>query len=738
MTAPKHGRRAAKIANEAGFEPVPLPHSNDTVFKLEVRVNQDTKILKLPPQLLSNEYSTRYLEKIGVKPTKSTMEMVNKNIALTESCIKTTLRSKGHIQDQVLLTVPAVQHSIRIPTVISALSVAQLGLNNQEDKRRQDEQGTSSSNFSSGQTPSAKREPGRPVSSNESFRAMASPFLHPFNLDTRVAKENIERIRRRYNKEMGLPKGARSRREEEVDSNAFMPGGEVCQELVQELIVTPELILTVMAPLEAALLDWYKVQAAETLKGRLSKEDFQSTLELLASDSTINFFATTINFLHEEFIKSSPLYSRELELKVANESRMSRLGSRRSTVMSCGPTPNISRPMALQQYDLGYRIFVEEKMMVMREEKWEREQNPPLSVRRTRATVKAPVPSMMELPSGSLQRGLSSLAPEVEPSSLSRAHSHALIECNLGRPSVTFQVGKASSTKGLDSLSSTKGLDSFSKHSSAAPSLSEHDIIEEGNEEEEEEGDRYVLTDKDGNPMLEDAPMPVRRSLRYLSSAFALSSAALARTILEGLGAEDTDYLQRTRLFALQKEFAALYQQQRQNRAGMFFCLPLFLLFLRISVTLLFSSLYPMWSKSEQGKETLEKMDATLIQMLDPHGYLERSLSLVESSPAAVSILAKYPHKSHEAERSHFSDISPLLRAALPEPSSAAARRMLVTYGSKSKGASKVKAELTEAQREALYQDARKLAASHKSNLRKIGEPVQHTTRDSWIVKPDS
>jgi hypothetical protein len=63
--------------------------------------------------------------------------------------------------------------------------------------------------------------------------------------------------------------------EKEADSNAFMPGGEVCQELVQELIVTPELILTVMAPLEAALLNWYKVQAAETLKGRLSKEDFQ-------------------------------------------------------------------------------------------------------------------------------------------------------------------------------------------------------------------------------------------------------------------------------------------------------------------------------------------------------------------------------------------------------------------------------------------------------------------------------
>jgi hypothetical protein len=63
---------------------------------------------------------------------------------------------------------------------------------------------------------------------------------------------------------------------------------------------------------------------------------------------------------------------------------------------------------------------------------------------------------------------------------------------------------------------------------------------------------------------------------------------------------------------------------------------------------------------------------------------------------------------------------------------------MLVAYGNKSKGTSKVKVELTEEQREALYQDARKITASHNSNLKKIGEPVQHTTRDSWIVKPDS
>ena len=47
------------------------------------------------------------------------------------------------------------------------------------------------------------------------------------------------------------------------------------EELAEELVVTPELVLTVLSPLEAALVDWFKAQAPETLKDRLSKEEFQ-------------------------------------------------------------------------------------------------------------------------------------------------------------------------------------------------------------------------------------------------------------------------------------------------------------------------------------------------------------------------------------------------------------------------------------------------------------------------------
>lgn len=43
-------------------------------------------------QVVSSEYATRYLEQIGVKPSKATLDMVHKNISLTDNCVKTTFR----------------------------------------------------------------------------------------------------------------------------------------------------------------------------------------------------------------------------------------------------------------------------------------------------------------------------------------------------------------------------------------------------------------------------------------------------------------------------------------------------------------------------------------------------------------------------------------------------------------------------------------------------------------------
>lgn len=40
----------------------------------------------------------------------------------------------------------------------------------------------------------------------------------------------------------------------------------------------------------------------------------------------------------------------------------------------------------------------------------------------------------------------------------------------------------------------------------------------------------------------------------------------------------------------------------------MFFCLPIVLLFLRLAVSMLFSSVYPLWCKTPEGCKTLDKV----------------------------------------------------------------------------------------------------------------------------------
>ena len=111
------------------------------------------------------------------------------------------------------------------------------------------------------------------------FKSLAQGFLHPFNLDMNMARQHVERIKIKHKAETSSSgRGGSSRAASPAfsdDSRTFEEGGplheELAEELVQELVVTPELVLTMIAPLEAALLDWFKAQAAETLKDRLSK-----------------------------------------------------------------------------------------------------------------------------------------------------------------------------------------------------------------------------------------------------------------------------------------------------------------------------------------------------------------------------------------------------------------------------------------------------------------------------------
>lgn len=62
------------------------------------------------------------------------------------------------------------------------------------------------------------------------------------------------------------------------------------------------------AQLEAALVQWFRSQAPEALKGRLSQEDFAATIEVLSAPDTVRLIITLANFLHEEFVCGHPQY----------------------------------------------------------------------------------------------------------------------------------------------------------------------------------------------------------------------------------------------------------------------------------------------------------------------------------------------------------------------------------------------------------------------------------------------
>lgn len=57
------------------------------------------------------------------------------------------------------------------------------------------------------------------------------------------------------------------------------------------------------------------------------QDEFRAAIELLSDDTTIRFFATSINFMHEEFIKTSSLYDSSLESKMVHTSSLSRQSS---------------------------------------------------------------------------------------------------------------------------------------------------------------------------------------------------------------------------------------------------------------------------------------------------------------------------------------------------------------------------------------------------------------------------
>lgn len=90
------GSRLLDAADEGdGGAPRSSAKREETVFRVQVQAPDDPESFKLSTQMVSGEYATRYLERLGVKPSKSTLELVHKSVPLSDSCMKTTLRVRS-------------------------------------------------------------------------------------------------------------------------------------------------------------------------------------------------------------------------------------------------------------------------------------------------------------------------------------------------------------------------------------------------------------------------------------------------------------------------------------------------------------------------------------------------------------------------------------------------------------------------------------------------------------------
>ncbi|KAF5828276.1 hypothetical protein DUNSADRAFT_17870 [Dunaliella salina] len=635
--------------------------------------------------------------------------------------------SAGHVNDEIQITVPPLIHQPKVPQVINPHAVLQLGLNTQEagvlgTEKAEDAQ--AAADAAAGRLHEPKHVPG------SKFRQLAAKFLHPFNLDVSSANKQLVGVLHdikssHQNGSGGAAAGEGSRplsrptksmqrsisvsmqqkshltRQtegfHEQDGSLGTDGEEMRKiqtddELIQELIVTPDVILILQTQLEGALLEWHTHTAAETLKGRLTDNEFQATLELLVSDSSIEFFITLINFMHEEFIRGSPHFPHDLVRKLrrkggftagtfpsqrsSSQRTMSRRASFRTSAMG-GSGKSIKQLEKFAEHDLGWRVWCAERAYACKQAEIEAEREAAsLEAKKFSSTAgglyqnatsrpqRSPLANPFQArmpgpPTNSVQPNMSGLAL---PRSL-RPASPFLSPAALASPVVTAQVPSRTHPRIQQTYGSNRGA-----QSSISFGPDDHLAAETRTQD-------YF---SDSRP-LSSSSASSRSSTPEADPSSARSATKRPKPVTthDHLDAQDVRELQQARLFVLQREFNALYKRLRGTRSGLFFTLPVFLVACRLLVHLLFHSLFRLWMQSDEGADALEKMDESIVYLFDPSGYLQRNLSILESTPAAVSIMAKHPQLGHGPERTHMSDVSPLVRAAMQQPASHQARKLL-------------------------------------------------------------
>ncbi|KAK3265359.1 hypothetical protein CYMTET_25951 [Cymbomonas tetramitiformis] len=189
------------------------------------------------------------------------------------------------------------------------------------------------------------------------------------------------------------------------------------------------------------------------------------------------------------------------------------------------------------------------------------------------------------------------------------------------------------------------------------------------------------------------------------------------------------DAQQEKAVFTIHQDYATICRRYRRRKSHFLFTLPVLLLSMRVMVDRLFTTSFPNWASSEEGKDCLLQMDEMISVLFDPHDY-HSEISLLQSAPGAMKIMQKYRGRAHKPIHSRFYDLSPLTKAVVGKASSAGARVLLA----------KENAVLKKIEHEKLkhgYKDNAsgdetskftKLSQSHRRKLYKIAQSVHGHT----------
>ncbi|MEW5300374.1 MAG: hypothetical protein WDW36_003310 [Sanguina aurantia] len=742
--------------------------------------------------MLENECGTRYLEALGVRPCKATLDMVSKNMPLTEACVKVTLRSKGHVVDELRLSMPPICHLVKVASVVSAQHVLQLGLPNQVMGAA----GPTSPLLTSHASP-AQVAPGTPVTTPTStFTSIAKPYLHPFNIDLPTATASLLAAvaQQRAAAEAAPPSGGRTMlaaaeaaaKPQGPPRGATGPGPpiqniELLEELVQTLLVTPEVVLALQSQLEGALVGWFKAQAPETLKGRVSPAEFQATVDLLSAEPTLKLTITLANFLHEEFIHNAPNYPHNVGAIIrssqpATNGRMKRDPLSPSTTSGGAPTSmvrssrapsNSSRVMHapspparssvvpastadvlrnLQRYDIGYGLYVKAKM-----ERTEREAlsggapgvshgaSPATGVvtssRSSSSSLAPPPPHMRaQLPEASLSGarvlalgGVSfadtaSSRPTLEPSSPFTRNPN---------PNPNPPLTRLNLPSGLSSAAASAASSLFA-HGHARPSS------RRTGSQSSSMADRGRANPRRGGVVWGDDevaphhPSGLDRDGSRGSTTDPYNSHHHSGSGGGGnpsRGASPNPPHPHPRSRSLSRQPTPTHNDDAEagiaaaaaDRLGR-------------RARAIHSGLGPedMGQLQQRRLLTVHKEWAALFKT---HRQTRAGEAL-----EAVSHVARHPQKSHTAERAHFDDVSPMLAASMTNPASAGARKLLLRRGARhvtnrgSAGCAALRTQLPLDHRAQLFQSSLLQVQARDPDLRATGDP-ELSSRLQWAAQ---